>query len=291
MIPPVPTPFGEDGEVDLGAFRENLGRWVEAGLTGILVLGSNGEAPYLEAAEKLALIRTARGVIPPDRFLLVGTGMESTRATVRLTCQAAELGADFALVLPPSYYRIGMTPEVLRAHFQAVAAASPIPLLYYHVPQFTGLDPEVEVLLSLLALDGVLGMKDSAGDRDRVARTLGGLPHGRSFLVGSAPLFSYALRLGAAGGILAVANVAPTLCLALFQAAREGRHEQAEAMQERLTPLAKAVTEGYGAPGLKAALDLLGYAGGLPRPPLLPLSGEGRQAITRLLRDLDLLDP
>ena len=130
VVPPLVTPFRPDGSLDLAAFEGNLDVLKGTSLAGFLVLGSNGEAAGLEESEKLELIAAARRTVP-GRFLLAGTGTESTRGTVALTRKAADLGADAALVLTPHFYRGRMSEEALRRHFTAVADASPIPIYLY----------------------------------------------------------------------------------------------------------------------------------------------------------------
>ncbi len=138
VVPPLVTPFRPDGSLDRAAFEGNLELLKDAGLAGFLVLGSNGEAAGLEEPEKLELVAAARRALP-GRFLLAGTGTESTRGTVDLTRKVADLGADAALVLTPHFYRGRMSEEALRRHYAAVADASPIPIYLYSVPAFTGL--------------------------------------------------------------------------------------------------------------------------------------------------------
>lgn len=270
VFPPLVTPFHEDGGLDLSAFESNLDSYAGEELAGYLVLGSNGEAASLGLDEKLELIRTARRGAG-RRTLLAGTGLESTRATIDLTVRAAELGADAALVLTPSYYKPQMTLDVLRRHFEAVAEASPIPVLLYSVPQFTGLAFPVPLAAAVASHPRIAGMKESSGDLDLLGRILECVPASFSVLCGSAPIFHAALGRGAVGGVLAVACCAPRPTAALFRAFASGDHDRARSLQEALTPLARAVTATHGVAGLKAAMDLGGRKGGAVRAPLLPV--------------------
>ncbi len=276
VLPPVVTPF-RHGEVDLEAFRANLERWNRTGLSGYLVLGSNGEAVYLEEREKEALLEAAREHIPSDRILMAGTGRESTRETVRFTRRAAELGADCALVITPAYFRGQMTPERLAAHFLRVADEAPIPVLVYNVPQFTGVNLQPELVARLAEHPNIVGIKDSSGNVGQLAEIVRLAPPGFAVFVGNAGVFYPALCVGAAGGILAVANAVPELCVALFRAHREGDHAAALALQRRISPLARLVTVVYGVGGLKAAMEQAGYRGGEVREPLT-MPGEAARA-------------
>ncbi len=281
-FPPLVTPFQEDGVLDLSAFESNLERYLAFDLAGYLVLGSNGEAQALQEEEKLQLVRAARR-LSARRKLLVGTGLESTQATIELTKKAADAGADAALVLTPSYYKAQMSLDVLRRHFEAVAEASPIPVLLYTVPQFTGLPCPPDLPAVVAAHPRIAGMKESSGDLGLMSRILASVAPSFSVLCGSAAVFYPALCLGAAGGVLAVACCAPRAAAALFRAVERGDHNAARRIQEALTPLATAVTSTYGVPGLKAAMDLAGFRGGWPRRPLVPAPPTTRADLFPLL--------
>jgi 4-hydroxy-2-oxoglutarate aldolase len=269
IIPPLVTPFREDGSLDLPAFEANLESYAASDLAGYLVLGSNGEAASLEEDEKLALLRAARR-LAGRRTLLVGTGLESTRATIALTRRAAELGADAALVLTPHYYRPQMTLEALRRHFEAVAEAAPIPVLLYSVPQFTGLSFPPALAQAMAEHPRVAGMKESSGDVGLLQRIVHSVPPSFEVLCGSAPTLYASLCVGALGGVLAVACCAPAPAAALYRAFTAGDHARARRIQEALSPLAIAVTATHGVAGLKRAMDLAGRRGGAVRAPLLP---------------------
>jgi 4-hydroxy-2-oxoglutarate aldolase len=282
IFPPVVTPFVADGGLDLAAFEANLDSYASADLAGVLVLGSNGEAASLEEDEKVALIRAARRRVS-GRTLLAGTGCESTRATIGLTRRAADAGADAVLVLTPAYYKPQMTQEALRRHYEAVAEASPVPVLLYSVPQFTGLPFPAPLAADLAGHPRIAGMKESSGDVGLLGRILASVPPSFAVLCGSAPVVYPALCLGASGGILAVACCAPRPAAALYRAFAAGDHARARALQEALAPLAVAVTATYGVAGLKLAMDLAGFRGGDVRAPLLPAPAAAREELRALL--------
>lgn len=282
ILPPLVTPFRPDGSLDLAAFEANLDSYAGSDLGGYLVLGSNGEAAALEEDEKLALVRAARRR-SGGRLLLAGTGLESTGATIALTRKAAEVGADAALVLTPSYYKGQMTTEALRRHFEAVAAASPIPVLLYSVPAFTGLAFPAELAPAMAGHPNVAGMKESSGDMRLLARIISSVPASFAVACGSATVLYPALCLGAAAGILAVACCCPRPAAALFRAFEAGDHARARRIQEALTPLALAVTATHGVAGLKAAMDLAGRKGGAVRAPLLPIPAAAHEELRGLL--------
>ena len=288
VYPPIPTPF-VDGEVAHDKLAENLARWNQTDLAGYVVLGSNGETVYLSEAERVAVMSTAREAIPRNKLLIVGTGTESTKATIERTRTAAEAGADAVLVITPCYYKGQMTAEALRRHYFALADASPIPILLYNVPKFTGLDLSAETVLELAQHPNIAGIKDSGGNVTKLGAIIGAAPDHFEVLAGSGGFFYPALVLGAVGGVLALANVAPDQCCQIYRAAREGQHGQAQELQLRMIPLNAAVTARFGIPGLKAALDLLGYYGGEPRSPLSPPSSDQIEELRRILKETGLL--
>ncbi|HEY7510152.1 MAG TPA: dihydrodipicolinate synthase family protein [Vicinamibacteria bacterium] len=282
IFPPLATPFDAEGALDLRAFESNLAAYASHDLGGYLVLGSNGESPYLDDDERVKLVRAARKGAG-RKSLLVGTGQESTRATIAFTRKAADLGADAALVLTPNYYKSQMTPEALRRHFEAVADASPIPLLVYSVPAFTGLTFQPGLAAALAGHPRIVGMKESSGDLSLLGRIIAAVPSHFEVACGSAPVLYPALCIGANAGIVAVSCCAPAVAVALYRAFTEGDHARARRLQDVVTPLGLAITVTYGVAGLKAAIDLAGLRGGHVRAPLLPLPEAARHEIQALL--------
>ncbi len=285
ILVPAVTPFDRKGEIDTRLFRENLQRLTGIGLSGVLVAGSTGEAPYLTERERLRLVTVARDIVRPPELLVVGTGLESTAATVRLSREVVARGADVLLVLTPNYYKARMNAEALAGHYRAVAASVSRPVVIYSIPQFTGLNPEPETIARLSRIPNVEGLKESSGNLHFVRAVLRKVRRGFRVLVGSVSILYDALRAGAVGGVLGQANFAPELCVGLYEAFLRGHAREAREFQRRLVPLAQKIALPYGVSGVKAALDLCGGAGGPPRPPLLPLSPQQRQAVAEALRE------
>ena len=285
LIPAV-TPFDPvTGDVDLVALRSNVRAWLEAPVRGVVMAGSTGEAVFLDEAERRVILEGVRNVLPGDRLLVAGTGAESTRATLRLTRMAADAGADAVLVMPPAYYKSAMTPDVLRAHFEAVAEASPVPVILYQVPlRFSTLDLATGLVVELSRHENVAGIKDSRGDLDLVAELAELCDPSFQVLVGNGAALYASLELGAVGGVLGVANLAPEECAGIVEAFSEGDHQQAGRLQERVGPLHKTVVAGLGVPGVKAGLDALDLHGGPPRPPLRAVDDDGRRTVEEALR-------
>jgi 4-hydroxy-2-oxoglutarate aldolase len=285
IMPPITTPFN-GYLVAYDRLKENFGRWNQTNLSGYLVLGSNGEVVYLSETEKLKIIEVSREAIPAHKIMLVGTGMESTIETVRFTNEAARLGADMALVVTPYYFKGSMTNEVLYDHFVAVAEEAQIPILVYNVPQFTGVNMVPGLVARLSLHPNIIGVKDSSGNIEQLTRIVYESVDGFGVFVGSAPVLYPALCVGADGGILAVANALPELCTRLMKLFADGNHQEALNLQNRLTPMAVAVTGTYGISGLKKVMDLRGYFGGEPRRPLQSITSEAEKDLSNLLERL-----
>jgi len=287
VFAPVPTPFTAAGDLDLESWRANLDRWMGTGLHGIVVLGSNGEAPFIDDDEADRLIAVARDRVPRDRLLIAGTGRQSTRSTIAASRRAADAGADAVLVRTPSFFKRQLTASAFIGHFSAVADASPVPVLLYNFSALTGVTLPVEAAAALAIHHNIAGLKESGPDMSYVGELLGLAPEGFSVLVGSAPTFFTSLMLGAHGGILALAAVAPDACLRLYELVRAGRIDEARELQRRIVPLAKLVGSMFGIPGLKAALEHRGYVGGPPRLPLEPVDADAAERIGAEIVRLD----
>jgi 4-hydroxy-2-oxoglutarate aldolase len=285
IFPPVVTPFNRAGNVDEGLFRENLRRYTSIGLSGVVVAGSTGEAPYLRERERLRLVGLARDILRPPELLIAGTGLESTGATLRLSREAIVRGADALLVLPPNYYKSRMDSDTLAAHYRVLAGGVSRPVIVYSIPQFTGLRMEVETIARLSRLPNVAGLKESSGDLAFLRAVVRRVRPGFRVLVGSVSILLEALRSGAVGAVLGQATFVPELCVGAYEAFRRGRAREARAFQQRLMLLAQRIAVPYGVPGIKAALDACGYAAGFPRAPLAPLGARQRQAVAAAVRE------
>jgi 4-hydroxy-2-oxoglutarate aldolase len=289
---PVTTPFDPvTGDVDVIAFRANLRRWCEHPVSGVLIAGSTGESVFLDEEERQILVEAAADVVPQDRVVIAGTGTESTRHTIRLTREAAEAGADAVLVSPPAYYKGAMTPAVLRAHYTAVADASPVPVLIYQVPlRLSTLDLPTGLVAELSQHANIVGIKDSRGTLDAVADLVSATSDDFQVLVGSGAILFGALGAGATGGIVAVGLMAPADAAEIPLAHAAGRMAEAGRLQERIAPVHQKIVGGMGVPGVKAALDLLGANGGDPRPPLFAASEERVEEIRGVLACAGLME-
>ncbi|MBA7524481.1 putative 2-dehydro-3-deoxy-D-pentonate aldolase YjhH [subsurface metagenome] len=283
IIPAVPTPFDTEGNFATNKLKENFNYWNQFDLRGYLLLGSNGEMVMLSQKERLEVLEIARAVIPGDKIMLAGTGCQSTRETVELTKEAALIGADAALVLNPFYYKKLMTRRVLEGHYFSVADASPIPVVVYNMPANTGIDMDADMVVSLSGHENIIGLKDSGGNLVKTETVMDLAESALQVLAGSAGFLLPALSAGAAGGILALANIAPQQCINLYHAFCSGEKEISGDLQSKIIELNTAVTRQWGVPALKEAMDFIGLYGGPVREPLLPLFLEEREQLHALL--------
>ncbi|MHB1073887.1 MAG: dihydrodipicolinate synthase family protein [Gemmatimonadaceae bacterium] len=284
ILAPVITPFDAAGELDRGGFEGNVRAHLAAGLAGIVVAGSTGEAALLDEAERRSLVRWARAVVPPERLLIAGAGAESTRQAIRLARAAAEDGADAVLVVAPHYYGgNAMTSAALHAHFAHVADASPVPVLLYNIPKYAHFVLNPELVHELSVHGNIVGIKDSSGDLSLLSTYLNAQTERFAVFTGNAQVLATALRSGVKGGILAVSTFLPELTLAVYDRAAAGDATAATAAQGRLTPVAAEIVGTMGVAGVKAAHDAVGLVGGAPRSPLLPATDEVREQVKALI--------
>ena len=286
---PVTTPFDPvTGDVAQVSFRENLRRWVSEGVDGLVIFGSTGEGALLDEDEKLRLTALARDVsgLP----LVCGADGESTRGAARQARELSDAGADAILLHAPTYFGPHLAPAALRDYFLAVADASPAPIIVYHIPKFTKVTLDAGLVAELMRHENIVGLKDSAGDVKRFAEFSTVCSGEKRLFMGNGALLYTALELGAAGGIVALGLIAPGDCARIVQYFRAGETRRAGEIQTRIAPVHKDVVAAFGARGVKVALDLLGYAGGAPRTPLVPLSEKEKAQVARALQDAGLLE-
>jgi 4-hydroxy-2-oxoglutarate aldolase len=286
VFPALTTPYREDGSVALDSFKANLARYNRTGLSGYVVLGSTGESVLLSREEGESLLAAAKEAAAPDKLLIAGTGAESTAESINRTKRAASLGYDIALVKTPYYYKPAYKPEAYLRYYRTVADASPIPILLYSVPIFTGVTLETPEIVALAQHPNIIGIKDSSGVIQRIVEVSWQAPREYMVLTGSAGVLYPALVSGAKGAILALASALPERCVDLFNLFRDSRHAEAHALQQRLALASKTIVSEGGIAGVKYAMDLRGYHGGLPRLPLLPLANEKKAGLERVVAEL-----
>ncbi|EHY55607.1 hypothetical protein HRR86_007480 [Exophiala dermatitidis] len=273
---PVVCFFDEDENIDAGALEAHIARLATAGVAGLVVQGSNGEAPHLLHSERIEVTALARRVLDKhgrkDAAIIAGCGAQSTKETILLCREAKDAGADFALVLSPSYWTAAMGKPTIKAFFNDVAEASPIPILLYNFPAVTsGIDLDSDTITSL-AIDNpkIVGCKLTCGNVGKLHR----IAHDRRLstpfaaFAGKSDFFLHGLVAGSHGVIAAAANFVPKVHLALLAAYDARDYSKAEELQTKLS-VADWVLVQLGVAGLKGALHrYYGYGGGRSRRPL-----------------------
>lgn len=285
ILLPCTTPFTADDRVDTRALGRNIARWNESGVGGYVVLGSTGERVHLDEREVAEVVNTARACVPEHLAFVVGVGRNSTRGSIAEARRAADAGADAVLVITPHFYRAAMTPAALAGFYEAVADASPVPVVLYNIPQNTGVALSPETVARLSEHENIAGIKDSSGDMVNFVELLRLASPAFAVLTGHASLLYAALSAGAQGAILAAACVAPEVAVRIAQLVERGAHVEAGEWQRKFTPLARAVTTRFGVGGLKYALDLCDYEGGEVRAPLSMPDDGARREIERTLAE------
>ncbi len=287
VFPALTTPFAADGSVSLADLKHNIQQYNRIGLAGYVVMGSTGESVLLSKAEAESVLVTVKEAAGPGKKLIAGTGAESTAETIERTKRAAELGYDAALVKTPYYYKPVYKPEVYIAHYRCVADASPIPVLLYSVPQFTGVALEPPEVIALAQHPNIIGIKESSGNVQRVAEIIAGAPPDFQVLVGSAATIYPSLTIGARGAVLALGSALPDKCVELYELVRQGQQQKSRELQVAILRASKLIVSECGIAGVKYAMDQRGYRGGLPRLPLLPLKDEQKKRVNAILETFE----
>jgi 4-hydroxy-2-oxoglutarate aldolase len=282
----ITTPFGADGSLAADRLRENISRYNRLPLAGYVAVGSTGESVLLTRTEVEQVFSAVREAAAPGRVLVAGVGSESTPETISRSKAAADCGFDYALVKTPSFFKSALTPDALVEHYRRVADASKLPVVLYAIPQFTGVALEADLVARLAEHPNIVGLKESSGNVQRVGEIIAAVPEKFQVVVGSADTLYASLLLGAAGGILALADCLPELCIELYQAVAAGETASARELNRRILPASKKLVRQLGIAGVKCAMDYRGYYGGPVRGPLLPLNSAQKREVEAVVNSL-----
>jgi 4-hydroxy-2-oxoglutarate aldolase len=283
------TPFDHTGAIYRTKVQHNFGKWRRTSLAGFIVGSHAGEGPLLDAAEKVEILKLAApepGAAGAS-ILIADVSREGVDTAVAEARAMADAGAVAVISRPPGEYRyLAGGSEMESLYFRALADRSPVPVLIHNLPAITGVDLEPAAIAKLAEHPNIAGVLESGTpvERIRELRSLAGKDF--SILAGSEAQVWESLRAGANGAALAFASVAPYATIAIWEAFRTREEDAGVDWQGRIAHPGMLVTEVYGAPGLKHAMDLNGYYGGAARLPFAPLSAEGKQAIEEAFRDL-----
>jgi 4-hydroxy-2-oxoglutarate aldolase len=282
----ITTPFDTDGTVAVDRLRENIAKYNRLPLAGIVAVGSTGESVLLTRSEVEQVFSTVRESAAPGRILIAGVGSESTPETISRSKAAANTGFDFVLVKTPSFYKSALNADALVEHYRRVADASKLPVILYSIPQLTGIALEADLVARLAEHKNIIGIKESSGNVQRVGEIIAAAPEGFQVVVGSADTLYASLMLGAIGGVLALADCLPELCIELHRAVAADQIATARDLNLRILPASKKIVRQMGIAGVKCAMDYRGYYGGPVRGPLLPLNAGQKREVEAVVNSL-----
>lgn len=281
------TPFDEREEVNEELLRWLVHRFEEAGLNGLVSLGSNGEFPYLSFEEKIDVVRIVReeSSLP----VIAGATENSTKETIRLGKALLDLGVDVLLIGPPYYFK--PSPEELYTHYSRIADSLDGRILLYNVPKFAGINIPLDVIERLAEEhSNIVGVKDSSANMGRITELVRRMGDKFTVLAGTADVMYPSWVMGVHGAIVAVANVVPELCAELYGAYTEGNHDKARELQLKVNLVNEVVVKKYSQiSAIKAAMGLRGWNVGRPRLPSRPLEKEAVEDIKKTLAEVGAL--
>jgi len=281
LMPAIITPFKKNGEVDVVGLQENVKFYVKEGCSGIVPNGSTGEAVNLNADERKLVIKAIKEVVPENVNVISGTGTPSTKATVKLTEEAIQAGADGVLVLTP--YNAIPNKKGLRKHYMEIAETG-ADIILYNLPEHTGVAIELETIEALLKYPNIVAIKESSGDLVFLAEIIRRFGDRITAISGSDSLFFQCFLTGAPGAILALGNIAPKIIIEILELVQQSKLKEAREKYYKLLPIAGAIGDAMNFPApVKEAVRLLGRPSSPPRMPILPVDADESAAIRKKL--------
>lgn len=277
VFAPLTTPFDDQGNILLEKMASNVQKLNGSRLRGYLVLGTNGEFRSLATAEQMEVLKTVVKTASPDKVIMAGTGAESTKVSIDLCHQAAEMGAHYGSLITPFFFAKKMSDHALINHFIQVAEKSPIPVLLYNNPGITGITMSTTVVKEVSSHPQIVGMKDSSPGN--LSAYIVSAKPSFSLLAGSANFFFTALLMGAVGGVLSLADAFPEPCCKLYELGVGGKLAEGRELQFYLMKINQLVSGKFGVAGVKAAMDFAGFYGGPTRAPLAPLTADEKKKL------------
>ncbi len=289
IIPPVVTPMTADQEVDLPGLRAHIDLMLARGVHGIFVLGTTGEFYALDEREKQAIVADAVAHVGGRSPVYAGTGAETTREVIRLTKMAEREGAAGVSVITP--YFIKPNQSELADHFRRVAESTKLAVVLYNNPATCGgLSIEPETVARLAEVPNIIGIKDSSGDLQNTIEIIRQTPRDRfSVLNGRDTLILSALQNGAQGAIPASCNIAPDLCVGIYESFVQGNLDAAREFQSRLHGVRMAMSLGTGNSAVKESMARLGRSAGPMRCPVAPFGDAQKAKLKAILEKAGLL--
>ncbi|MEW6454910.1 MAG: 4-hydroxy-tetrahydrodipicolinate synthase [Pseudomonadota bacterium] len=282
--PAIPTPFNAEGHIDNAAFEKFCGLQIDHGAAALVVCGTTGEAPTLNADEQSALVRMAVRVAARRVPVIAGAGSNSTARAIELAKEAEAADADAILSIAPYYNK--PTQAGLYAHFHAVAQSTGLPIILYDVPSRTACGVADETIIRLAEIPQFIGLKDATGDVTRPIRLKQQLPENFRFLSGDdATAFAF-ITQGGHGCISVTSNLVPGLCRNMFLACKQAHMATAQKLAAPVAQLTAVLFRESSPTPLKYALNLLGLMLPSVRLPLVELTNSSKAAVAATLADV-----
>lgn len=285
VVPAMATPFTADHRLDEARVGELIESYIQAGVHGISVAGSQGEFFALDTAEHIRLLELSMQAIDGRVPLYAGTGGATTRQAIALTQAAEAMGADLALVITPFF--VQPTQDELAAHYTAVARATKLPVMLYNNPPRTSVNVQPATLTRCMkAADNIVGVKDSGGDLTQSIEYLLTAPRPALLFSGRDTIALSMMFHGAQGTISPAANVFPELMVQMYEALRAGNHAEALRLSNIFAPLRAAWAWGSFPVVIKEAMTLAGRSAGPTRPPIAALPENVRDELARVVAQI-----
>lgn len=265
IFAPINIPFNQDEEVDYIGLSKNLQFYLSSKLSGLLLLGSNGENKSLSEEEKIEIVETSTQQVAGKKTVIVGLMVESLYLAKAFIEKIRNYRIDYLLVQPPFYFRGKFTEEDYYQYYVELTKISPFPILIYNAPGFTGVDFSAQLINRLAELDQIVGIKDSSKENKELSTKL-------SVLTGTVNTLYDMLEKNATGGVVSLANFLPELPVQIYEEYIAGNKEKARSLQELAIQLNSLISGKSGVAGVKAGMDAMGLVGGESRMPLKRLS-------------------
>lgn len=282
------TPFNSKSQVDYQGLKENIEFQIKNGVSGLVPLGTTGEAPTIEDDERTKIIETSIESIGKRVPTIIGTGTNSTSKTIEYTKEAEKLGADAVLIMTPYYNK--PTQEGIYRHFEAITKATDIPIIVYNIASRTGTNITTPTMLRLSGLDNICGVKEASGDLSQIKDVIEQLPKDFNVLSGDDNMTLPVISSEGRGVISVVSNLLPRRVSDMVNAALSGDLKRASSLNDELMPIFKgAFIESNPIP-IKTAMRMAGMPSGIFRLPMCEMNSHNAEKLKKILQTYNELE-
>lgn len=286
IIPAVTTPFRPDGTIDVDGLQANVEALLAAGVHGLVTTGTMGESASLDPEERKLVITSVSEVAEGRVPVISGIASPTAKLGAGYAVAARGAGATALMVLPPLNYA-GDAREIA-GFYATIGEQSGLPLMAYNNPAASGVELSIETIARIAEeVEAVVALKECSGDARNVAAAIGVTADGFEVLIGGDDFALEGFCAGATGWVSGVANVVPADCVRLYDLCRDGSLAEAQALYQRMLPLARLDFSPKLVQYFKAAMDQVGFNGGSSREPRLPLTDPERSVLAQAMRALE----